>query len=122
MAFAQTTYQQLIFRNPGVARMWIMGGGNGNGSGALITSPTAMIWLVYGTSFDSGTVTIKYGTNNSTFAVLTTAGISFTANGMASVTPNDCLTGYYRPELTGTAGTASNLTIVCLALEGNDLM
>lgn len=121
MAFSENAFRAYPMRTPGNVRTWKFGGGNGNTTGILLTNPTAIMCEVLGNSFDSGTATLQYATDNSTFATLPTAVVAFTATGVKLVNPTDCKSGYYRIALTGTAGAAADLVCNLIALNSTDV-
>jgi hypothetical protein len=121
MAFSTTAAKTYPMRSPGVVRTWMFGGGNGRTTGLAVTNPTAIFVEVYGTSFDSGTATVQYASDNATWANLTTVSLAFTANGTGIIANADTKTGFYSINLTGTAGTASNLVANIIALGATDV-
>lgn len=120
MAFSETAFKLYALRVPGNVRTWAFGGGNGNTTGVFLTLPTNIEIEVFGV-FDSGTVTVQFAADNSTFAVLTTATITFTTAGVKLISKNDCQTGFFRLALAGTAGATSDLIANLIALGSTDV-
>lgn len=119
MAFTEGGAKLYALRAAGHIRHWKFGGGNGNTTGLFLTAPTSIEVEVFGV-FDSGTVTVQYSTDNVTYVALSTATITFTTSGVKLISKNDCLTGFYRLALTGTAGATSDLVGNLISLGSTD--
>lgn len=110
-AFTTTAAKVYSMSQRSVVRVWTFGGAtSGTTTGLYVNTPTSIYVECWGSSFDSGTVTVEYSATNGSFAALATQSITFTAAGTALVASADVKTGYYAMVLSGAAGTASNIT------------
>jgi hypothetical protein len=89
---------------------------NGNSASVYITNPASIYVEMFGgqAGFGSGTMTLTYATDNTTFTTLPTAAVACTADCVKFVASADERSGYYRIERTGSAA-AYNVVVNLIA-------